>query len=142
MTKMFGNLTTDGLEVAGDTLGGGGAVESGAYDGIVKAAYVGKSNSSNAQSITVILTVGNREIRDTQWITNRNGENFYVDKNDSSKRHPLPGYTLIDELCYCASGKSLAEQDIEEKVLKIYSFEERKEVNQSVPVLTDLTARL
>lgn len=141
MTKMFGNLSTEGLEDAGDVLGAGALLESGAYDGTVKLAYVGKSTSSNAQSVTVHIDVNGREFRETHWITSRNGENFYADKKDPSKKRPLPGFTMVDDLCLLTTGLPLAEQPVEDKVVKLYDFEARKEVPQNVPVLTDVLGK-
>lgn len=139
--KMFGNMTTDGLETSGDRLGGGGVQESGAYDAKIKAAYVGKAQNSNAQSITVMLDAGGREIRQTIWITTKDGNNFYPDKQDPTKRHILPGFATIDELCLLTTGQPLSEQSVEDKVLSLYDFEAKKEIPQNVPVLTALTGQ-
>lgn len=139
--KMFGNLTQDGLEEAGDRIGGGGVVDSGVYDGTVKLAYAGKAQSSNAQSITIHLDLGGREYRETLWITNRNGENFWLDKQDPTKKNPLPGFTTIDDLCLLTTGYSLSEQTVEEKVVKLYDFETKKDLPQSVQVLTTLIGK-
>lgn len=139
--NMFGKLTTDGLEETGDRLGGGGVLDSGVYEGTIKAAYAGKSQSSDAQSITVMIDINGREFRETYWVTNKNGENFYLDKNDKKKKVPLPGFTAADDLCLLATGHPLAEQEVEEKVLNLYDFTERKEVPQNVPVLTGLTGK-
>lgn len=141
MTKMFGNITNDGLEETGDRLGGGGVIDSGGYDGVVTLAYVGKSQRSDAQSVNVHIDINGREFRDQQWILNRNGENFYVDKNDKTKKHPLPGFTMIDDLCLLTTGQPLADQDVEEKVVKLWDFEAKKELPQNVPVLTDLIGK-
>jgi hypothetical protein len=50
----------------------------------------------------------------------------------------LPGFTTINDLCLVASGKPLAQQDAQEKVVKLYDFTERKEVPKAVTVLVDL----
>lgn len=141
MTKMFGNLTDDGLEKSGDRLGGGGVFDTGVYDGIVKLAYAGKSTSSNAQSITAHIEINGREFRETFWITNKNGENFYADKKDAKKRHPLPGFTMVDDLCLVTTGMGLADQNVEEKVVNLYDFDAKKEMPQNVPVLIDLIGK-
>lgn len=141
MTKMFGNLTDTGLEQSGDRLGGSGILDTGVYDGIVKLAYAGKSQSSNAQSITAHIEINGREFRESFWVTNRNGENFYADKNDAKKKHPLPGFTMADDLCLVTTGQPLAEQTVEEKVVNLYDFNARKEMPQNVPVLTDLIGK-
>jgi len=138
MTKMFGNLNDDGLEHSGDRLGTGGVKESGPYQGIVKLAFAGKALASNAQSVTLHIDLNGYEYRETFWITNRSGENFYADKKDATKKHPLPGYTSIDDVCLLTTGQPLTEQPTEEKVVNLYNFEARKDVPTTVPVLVDL----
>lgn len=141
MTKMFGNLSTDGLEEAGDRLGMGGLLESGAYDGTIKLAFVGKSQSSDAQSITLHIDVDGKEFRETYWVTNKVGENFYLDKKDPKKKHPLPGFTMVDDACLVTTGQPLSDQVVEEKVVNLYDFEAKKEVPQNVQVLVDLIGK-
>jgi len=136
---MFNNMTTDGLEESGDHLGGGGTLDTNGYDGIIKAAYVGKSSSSEAQSITALIDVNGFELRETFWISNKAGEHTYADKKDPSKKHGLPGFVMVDNLCLIAAGKPLAQMDTEEKTLNIYDYEAKKELPKSVPVLTALT---
>lgn len=136
--KMFGNLTSEGLEEVTDVVGGGGLVDTGIYAGTIKLAYAGKSQNSDAQSVTVHIEVNGLEVRETLWVTNKKGENFYVDKKDKDKRHELPGYTAIDQLCLLATNAPLAEQEFKEKVVELYNFEERKNVPTEVPVLTAL----
>lgn len=137
---MFANMTTDTLEKSTDSLGGNfDPVATDVYDAIIKVAYAGKSQRSNAQSITVHAALGEQEFRETIWITNGQGENFYKDKQDPTKKRPMPGFTTVNDLCLLATGQDLSEQDTEEKMVKIYNFEERKEVPTPVQVLTGLT---
>lgn len=138
---MFQNLTNENMESQGDKLGGFQPLASDVYDATIKVAYVGKASASNAQSITVVADAGGQEFRETIWITNRDGENFYVDKQDKTKKFPLPGFTTIDDLCLLATGLPLAEQDTEEKVVKIYNFESRKDEPTPAPVLTGLIGK-
>lgn len=142
MSKMFGNLSTEGAEKAGDVLGGGRVVfETDAYEAKIKMAYVGKSQSSDAQGINLILDIGGQEFSPRAiYITNRNGENFYKDKNDGSKKL-LPGFEQIDELCLVTTGQELSEQDVQEKTIEIYNFDEKKMVPTNMPVLVDLIGK-
>lgn len=141
MSKMFSNLTDDDLEDSGDVLGGGGPLESGAYDGVIKLAYVGKSQRSNSQSVTVHIDCGGRELRETIWFLSGQGDNFYYDKVDKTKKRPLPGYTAVNDLCLLATGFGLADQDIEEKTVSLWDFDAKKEIPQQVPVLIDLIGK-
>jgi hypothetical protein len=140
MTKMFGNLSTDGLEEAGDRLGGG-LLETRTYDGTVRLAYAGKSQSSAAQSVTAHIDIMGIEFRETYWVTNRDGTNSYADKRDATKKHPLPGYTMVDDLCLLTTGLPLSEQPAEEKVVKLWDYESKKEIPQNVQVLVDLIGK-
>lgn len=142
MGKMFSNLTTDNLEQSEDRLGGGfEALPSGVYDGKIKLAYVGHANSSKATSINLHIDVDGKEVRETIWITNRDGENFYVDKQDAKKRHPLPGFTTVDDICLLTTGEGLADQDFEEKIVKQYDATERKEMNKPAKVAINLLGK-
>lgn len=142
MGKMFSNMTTDTLEQAEDRLGGGyEAMPSGIYTGTIKLAYVGQAASSKATSINLVIDVNGKDLRETIWITNRDGENFYVDKNDSKKKHPLPGFTTVDDICLLATGEGLSEQDFEEKIVKQYDPTERKEMNKPAKVAVNLLGK-
>lgn len=138
MNALFGSLTTDGLEEVTDRLGGFSPLASDIYTGTIKAAYAGAS-AGGAQNITLIVDMGGREYRETVYITNRKGENFWV--NDNKKKVPLPGFTTINNICLCASGKPLAEQATDDKVFNVYDPEARKELPKSVPMLTDLVGQ-
>lgn len=137
--SLFGNLKSDGLEQSTDNLGGGGFTrESDIYSGKIKMAYAGAAKSG-ARFVQLIVDLPDgKEYKETVYITNKAGENFYLNKNDNSKKVPLPGFTTIDDICLCATGKPLSEQDAEEKIVKIYDFEAKAELPTSVPVLIEL----
>jgi hypothetical protein len=139
MNAVFGNLTTTGLEESQDRLGGGfRPLESGAYTGKVKLAYAGKAVSSNAQSVTIVLAHAGGEYRETFWITNKEGKNFY---ERDGKKNALPGFTIIDDLCVVTTNKGLAQQGAEDKVVNLYDFDQKKEVPTSVPMLIELIGK-
>lgn len=141
MTKLFGNLQTESLEEVGDRLGGGfEAVPSALYDATIKVAYAGQSQRG-ARNVTVIADLGGKEFRETIYITNTKGENFYADKQDASKKMPLPGFTTIDDLCLLVTGMELAEQETEVKMVKVYSYDAKAEVPTEVQVLSALTGK-
>jgi len=138
--SILGNLTTDGLEEAQDRLGGFAPLDTDIYTGTIKAAYAGESQGG-AKNVTLLLDLGGREYRETIYITNKKGENWFTNKQDPSKKVPLPGFTTIDDLCMVTTGKALSEQAVEDKVLNIWDPEQKKELPKSVPVLTELTGQ-
>jgi hypothetical protein len=139
--SLFGNLSTEGLETAGDRLGGFSTLESDIYQAKIKVAYAGKSTSSNAQSVTVIYDLGNREYRETYWITNGEGQNYFLNKQDNTKKVPLPGFTHINDLCLVTTDQPLAAQPGEEKMVNMYDPELQREAPKAVPVLVNLTGK-
>lgn len=138
--SMFSNLTTTGLEEAEDRLGGYQPLDTDIYKSTVKAAYAGKA-ASGALNVTVILDTGSQEYRETIYVTTKDGNNYFLNKNDNTKKVPLPGFTIIDDLCLVTTNKPLANQTMEEKVMNIYDPEQKKEVPKSVQMLTELIGK-
>ena len=135
--SIFGNLTNEGLEETTDRLGGFQIRATDIYPATIKAAYAGQS-AGGARNVTIVVELPDGEYSETIYVTNKKGENWFLNQNDKSKKVPLPGFTTIDDICLVTTGKPLAEQDSEEKVVKIYDFNERKELPKAVPMLVDL----
>ena len=138
---VFANLKrTEDIEESKDTLGGSYILESGVYPVKVVTAYT-DFFKSGAQFINVKFEVAKpdgsaQNFNERLTITNRQGSIFYLGKD--GKKHALPGYETMDDLCLLTTGKTLAEQDTEKKVLKIWNPNEGKEVGTEVECLTDL----
>lgn len=140
MNALFGSLTNEGLEEATDRIGGFQPLNSDIYTGVIKLAYAGQSDGG-ARNVTIVADFGGREYRETIYVTNKKGENFFLNKQDKTKKVPLPGFTTIDDLCLVTTGKPLCEQAAEEKVVNIYDAEAKKELPKSVPMLVDLLGK-
>lgn len=140
------NLTTDGLKQQQDRVGGSGfsALESGLYNATIKAAYL-HTAASGANAVVVIATLTGsnltepREYRETLYVTNKEGKNWYL--NSNNERVGLKGFNIANNLCLVASGKPLSAQPTEDKVLNLYDAKAGKEIPQSVPVLAALTGK-
>lgn len=118
-----------------DTLGGG-AQPSGLYKCVIEAAYLGVSQGG-ANSLTIVAKAENgHTFRETLWITNKQGEEFYI-YNDEKRF--LPGFNVANALSLLTVGYELCDLDEpEERTLKIFDFDEKKEVPTEVPCLTQL----
>ncbi|WP_244832391.1 hypothetical protein [Caballeronia sp. TF1N1] len=142
MSTLFGNLSNDGLEESQDRLGGYQPRNSNIYEFVVKAMFAGVSDGG-ARSVTFIGEEGGKEYRETFWVTNKNGENWFPAKDKqgkpTGKKSPLPGFTMVDDICLITTGKGLAEQDAEDKVVKVW--EDGKEVNKAMPHLVDVAGQ-
>lgn len=136
---MFNKLSTDGLEESQDTLGGGSfIVPSGVYAAKIKVAYAAPATSGAMGIVINAVLEGGKEFRETVYITNKKGENFFLNKQDPSKKVPLPGFTTVDDLCLICTGAPLSEAETEEKIVNVWDPEERKELPKAVQVLTGL----
>lgn len=141
MSNPFAKLSTTGLEQAEDRLGGGfQARDSGAYDMVVKMMYAGASEKG-AQNVTLILEDAKGEYRETIYVTNKEGENWFLNKDDKTKKVPLPGFTVVNDLCIATTEGQLADQVWEEKIVKIYDFEQKKEVAKGAMVCTSVLGK-
>jgi hypothetical protein len=142
MSTLFGKLSTDGLEESQDRLGGYQPRNSNIYEMTIKAMFAGTSDGG-ARSVTFIGEEGGKEYREVFWVTNKNGENWFEAKdrsgNKTGKKSPLPGFTMVDDICLIATGKGLAEQDAEDKVVQVW--EDGKQVNKAMPHLVDCTGQ-
>lgn len=141
MSKMFGNMTNQGLEETQDRLGGFQAFDTDAYDMKIDVAYAGKS-SGGANFVHLSGDIGGRKYSETVYFTNKAGENFFLNPQDRTKKVPLPGFTIVDELCMVTTDAPLADQETEEKIVNVWDPEQKKEVPKSVPVLTGLTGKM
>lgn len=138
--SFFSGLTQDGLEESKDTLGGFSVLESDIYTGTIKMAYAGVSDKGS-KFVSLIVDIDGKEYRETLYVTNKKGENFFLNKSDPSKKVPLPGFTTMEDICLIATEKYLHQQVCEEKVVNIYSSDAGKEVPTNVPVLTELLGK-
>lgn len=130
------SVKTDKVE--DDFVGGGGVLDTDIYSGSIKYMYLGKAANSDARSVTISVTLkGNKEVRETIWMTNRDGDVTYKDKRSGEMKN-LPGFNQVNALCMMLTGKEIGELETEEKVLNLYDFEAKKEVPQSVECFTDL----
>lgn len=131
--SLFQNMKTEGLEKSEDRLGGFQAFASDIYTGTIKQLFAGESKSG-AMNITLLLDIGGKEYRETIYISNKKKENFFT---KDGKKQPLPGFTVINDICLIATGKELNEQPTEEKIVKVWDPETKSEQPKAVPVLVD-----
>lgn len=134
--SLFSNMNTEGMEQVEDKVGGFSVLESGVYTATVKAAYV--LPGSGAMAVNLIFDLAGREYRETIYVTNKNHENFFINKKTGNKV-PLPGFTIINDLCLVTLKKPLAQVEPEEKTFKIFDREANAEIPKAVPTIVEMT---
>lgn len=135
--SIFGNLTTGEAERPDDNLGGFSARESGIYSGHIANMYAGAAASGARYVVVIFMDEDGKEYRETIYVTNKKGENFYMGGQNKDKKVLLPGFVTADDISMITTGKGLAEQSSEEKIVKIYDPEAKKELPKAVPVLVE-----
>lgn len=140
--SMFSKLKTDGLEETQDRLGGGGfIIPTDIYPGKIKNFYGGKSEKG-ALSVTLsIVKADGKEYKETIYVTNQDGDNFFLNKDDTSKKIPLPGFTIINDICMITTGKPLSEQEWETKTVNVWDKDAKKELPKSVESASEVTGQ-
>lgn len=134
--SMFATLNTNGMEQSKDSLGGYSPLESDAYTAKIKTVYVTMSKNG-AMAANLVADIEGREYREQLWVTNAEGKNFYINKKTNGKV-PLPGFTVLNDICLCAVGKPLSEMDTNQRIYKLYDMEAKAELPKEVPTITDL----
>lgn len=138
--SLFKKLGTDNLEKEKDVLGGGRKVlPSDIYKGVIKYAYATQAESGALGLVLSIALESGEEYTETVWVSTKTGDNFYTDKN--GKKRGLPGFTIANDLALIAAETELCNLGTEEKVIKVYDYNEKGEINRPVPMLMDLVGK-
>lgn len=135
---MFEDLAKDleGVEAQEDRLGGYSPFEAGVYNAIVKAVYITDSQSSKSKCANIVLDIDGREFTDRVWFLRGQDGKPYYEKD--GKKHMLPGFQIVNDLCLVITGHPLAENTPQEKTIKIYDHDAGGEVPKNLPVITQL----
>lgn len=139
---MFNKLSDKNLEQAHDVVSSGySPVITDIYTAIVKMAYgITSSGGALGVHLSLYLPALGREYNETIYVSDKSGNNYSIDKQ-SGKKRPLPGFTIINDLCLVTCDSPLASMETEDKLVPVYDYEEKKQVPTSVPVLTDLLGK-
>jgi hypothetical protein len=140
MTNLFGNAAAElqGTEKEKDVLGGRSLLPTGVYDGALDVAYI-TTSEKGAKAFNLVLDIGGKKIRETVYVTNREGGVTYT---KDGKKFPLPGYSLINALSKLTVGKEIPQLAFEKKLVKVYDFDQRKEVAKEMDVAIELSGQL
>ena len=147
MSALFGNLKekTQNVEETKDNLGGSfGAKETDIYTGILSVAYVGKADSGADFMQLVVKDMKSSDgvpagdYRQQVYFTSGKEKGNKPTYEKNGKEYYLPGYTIINDMLLITTGQELFEADFEEKVVKVYDFDQKAEVNKSVQVPINL----
>lgn len=137
--SLLSGLTTDkNIADEKDSVGGSRVRESGLYPLTIALAYLTKS-AGGALALNLVLKDDDGEVRQQLWVTNKKGENFYLDKKQ--EKQYLPGFNMANSLALLTVGKEIAALDTEEKVINLYNFEAKADVPTKVDMVVELLGK-
>ena len=128
----------DGIKERNKDSLGGFLVDTGVYGATIKLAYMTQAAESDAVALNFEFELSTGvKYKEQIWITNKQGDNTYVDKNTKELAY-LPGFELASDITLCATGQELDEQEIEDKVIMLYNAEAGKEIPTEVKMFTSM----
>lgn len=124
-----------------DTLGGGGVQDTGVYGFTVDSAYTTEAKSGAIGIVLNVILDNQAKYSETFYITTGRdkGRNPYYEKN--GEKSWLPSYVKLNSFVEMITGKDIFNADTEERVLDIYDWESKKNVQTKCEVLVDLVGK-
>lgn len=142
MSLMNNLKTKKNIATDEDRIGGGFQLfDTGLAAGVIKYAYISVAKSG-AMALNVQVDADGKSHSQTEYMTSgeeKGCSNTYTDKDGNEKY--LPGFIFANSLALLATAEEIADLDIEEKVIKLYSYEEKKEVPTKVNMIMDLVGK-
>ncbi len=124
-----------------DSLGGGFILDTAVYDFTIDSAYMGKSQGG-ALSLNLVCTSGSQSLRQTIYVTSgdaKGNKATYMDKEGNAR--PLPGMSQANAICQLALNVDLGDLDTEEKIMKLYDFTAKAELDTKVQMVMALLGK-
>lgn len=114
-------------------------LDSGTYSGTIKLAFITYSRNE-AMGFNLHIDVGDgRTLKQQFWLTSgkdKGKKNYYV--TPEGRKKYLPDFNTINSMCRLLLSKDLPNLSTEEKVIKLYDFTMRKEIDTKVKMYMDL----
>jgi hypothetical protein len=110
--------------------------KTGAYDVIVKKAYMDTSSGGAICFNLVLETEDSKQINITEYISNTKKEVYYTDKKDGTKKF-MPSYTRMKNIDFLLTGKPQQNPKTELKKVKIYDYDAKAELIKDKEVLVE-----
>lgn len=133
---------SDKVEAPKDTLGGGFSVlASDVYDAQVVMAYLGTSSGGAAFIDFEFKLANDSTHKERVYVSSGDAKGNSNQYERKGKMYYLPGFIVADDIAAVTTGHLLADQDVEDKDVKIYDFDAKAEVPKEVPVLTGLLGK-
>jgi hypothetical protein len=125
-----------------DRVGGFRLLETDLYDLNIKLAYMTQA-ASEAMALNIVAeTSEGGKVSEAVYMTSgkaKGGKNTYQDKEGNPQY--LPGFVIANTLALLAVGKEIGDLDVEEKVINLYDYSQKKDVPTKVQMFVELVGK-
>lgn len=132
------------VEAPKDTLGGGYSVlPSDVYTALIKMAYLGTSKGGAAFIDFEFKLDNDSTHKERIYVSSGDAKGNSNQYERNGKKYYLPGFVVADDIAAVTTGHLLADQNdsVEDKIVKVYEFDAKGEVDKEVPVITSLIGK-
>lgn len=120
-----------------DVLGGRSLLPTNIYTGKLDAVWLSEA-ASGAIAVNISANIDGKNIRQTAYITNKDKQDFYVDKKTQEKK-AMPSVLMFNALVKLITGKnSYTTLTTEKRTLSIWDANQKKEVPTAVDCFVEL----
>ena len=137
---VLGNLKrTDDVEATEDRLGGGSYHQpTGLYSVTIEMARIMEAASEAVGIVFTFVTDTGEKINITEWISSgkAKGKKNYYERE--GKKHYLPGFINVSDICRLTVDKEVSEMDTEERLVEFWD----KDAGANKPQKTDVLVEL
>ena len=136
MSSLFSSaVVADTAQKETDSVGGRSLLTTGFYDFNIKMAYAAKAKSGSIfLSLELVDADGNAHNEKLYYVSKAGKSTYERD----GKEYPLMGYSAANAVALFATGKGIAEQESETKVIKLYSHDAGGEVKTEVEAIPEM----
>jgi hypothetical protein len=136
MFDKFKKQGDSSVQKSQDRVGGFVPIPSGIYEAVIKQLWFGEYGSGAAY-MDLQLEAAGKTFRERILLSDRNGNNFWTKDGKSTF---FDGFMALDAICLFLTGEDFAAnmENIEQKMVKVYNAEQKKEVPTEVPVLANV----
>lgn len=136
MFDKFKKQGDSSVQKSQDRVGGFAPMPSNIYEAVIKQLWFGEYGSG-AGFMDLQLDVNGKTFRERILLSDRNGNNYWTKDGKSTF---FDGFMALDAICLFVTGEDFEAnvENIEQKMVKVYNADQRKEVPTEVPVLANV----
>ena len=138
MSNIFANIDADVEVQEAVDFDGKRTKDTGVYDAVIKLCYLSLAGTGSTM-LNTVYKIGNSEVSlKAEYLYKDPKVQYYIDKKTGAKKQNI-GIAKLNELHTVATGVPLKDATIEDKVIKVWDYDLKKEAPVKRQVITSLT---